>query len=88
MNLDLLMQLQPIKHAMLDINPDEIRLRARNHLSNKSTRNTVCNAHQCLTRIGLCIFEGLAQVPGLDEGGSAVGRVGVESGLLAVGCEV
>jgi hypothetical protein len=43
--VDTIVQLQPIEHAMLDVYPDEIRLRGSNHFGDEGTRDTVSDAH-------------------------------------------
>jgi len=47
----------------------------------------VCDAHETLASIGLSVFERLPQVGGLGKHGSAVGSMGVEGRLRAVGGE-
>jgi hypothetical protein len=82
------MQRQPVEHAMLNIQPDEIWLCACNQLGYKSAWDAMPNTHKRLAGIVVGIFECLLEVCGLSQGRGSVGCVSVEGWLLAVWSEV
>ena len=85
---NLLVQRQPVVHAVLNIHPDEIRFGGGNQLGYEGTWDTLRDAHEGLTRVCLSVFECLLEVCGLREHSGTVGCFGVELGLLAVWLEV
>ena len=85
---NLLVQRQPVVHAVLNIHPDEIRLSGGNQLGHEGAWDTLRDAHEGLARICLGVFEGLFEVCRLREHSGTVGCFGVELGLLAVRLEV
>ena len=82
---DLLVQLKPVEHTVLDIYPDKVWFCLCKQLGHEYAGDAVSDTEQCLCRIGHGIFQCLTKVAGVCEHSRAVGRGSVQVRLLAVG---
>lgn len=82
---DSLVQLKPIEHAMLNIYPDEVRLRGCEEFCDERARNTVSNTEQCLCWVCLRILQSFLQISRVREHSRTVRCLSMQMRLLAVG---
>jgi hypothetical protein len=83
----LLVQFEPVEHAMLNIYPDEVGLCGCEKLSHKCARDTVSDTEQCLCWVCLSVLQSFLQISRICEHSRTVGCLSMQVRLLAVGLE-
>ena len=79
------MQFEPVEHAVLNIDPDEIGLCGCEELSDKGTRDAVGNTEERFGWVCIGVLECLTKVARVCEHGSTVGCLRMQMELLAEG---
>jgi hypothetical protein len=82
------MEFQAVEHAVLNIDPDEVRLCGSDELGHECAWNAMGYSHEGFAGICLRVCKSFPEVTGMGECGRTVGCIRMEVLLLAVGCKV